>query len=589
MGIFRLTKGELKKIFLKPGIFVVTALLVAVLTFSAVLFKPAYRQDGNVVNITGSTIGQMYDKSYASTETNNTLSKIYLSENYLNPSQSIIEFYRQEILAGKNSKTDELTNAVQKMYDHFVEYKKVAEIKNPNQDVLNSANEKRNKLKELISEFQGLYSKCVNGTNGFYYILLSSTDKTEFDVFLSKCLTSPFTATLPHDETVKVIIHDLEMFQTMNSYISKMSTFLPSEEALNEAETNLTDAKTKIDEISSEIESFKQENTLSDKIEDKNTFKTLITRFQQANMNAYNLTLLTINSSALSNFSDDYIQSLYQFENSEYRTKYTINEQKNICKFYLDNNKYAFEYAKPLSLSTSSNTEPNVYDFMFFALEFCSFIIVIYVVFLGATMIAGEYSSGTMKLLAIRPYSRRKILFSKLLATIIVGLMFLLMTFVVTFIIGAILYSTASLPILLIFNSGAAVAVSPMTSIFLLFLCKTIELIFYAIFALSISTWFKSNAGCVVVSLLLYFISFILTMFTPSLGIVKYLPFVNTNLFGYFGSHLISTTSNNIFVTMFSRVIANDMNFYTSFAIITFFSILIYAITSEIFARRDIK
>ena len=56
MGIFRLTKGELKKIFLKPGIFVVTALLVAVLTFSAVLFKPAYRQDGNVVNITGSTI-----------------------------------------------------------------------------------------------------------------------------------------------------------------------------------------------------------------------------------------------------------------------------------------------------------------------------------------------------------------------------------------------------------------------------------------------------------------------------------------------------------------------------------------------------
>ena len=32
MGIFKLTKGELKKIFLKPGIFVVTALLVLVLT-----------------------------------------------------------------------------------------------------------------------------------------------------------------------------------------------------------------------------------------------------------------------------------------------------------------------------------------------------------------------------------------------------------------------------------------------------------------------------------------------------------------------------------------------------------------------------
>ncbi|MGN1208033.1 MAG: ABC transporter permease [Christensenellales bacterium] len=589
MGIFRLTKGELKKIFLKPGIFIVTTLLVVVLTLSALLFKPAYRQDAGLANVSGSTIGQMYDKSFGSTETNNTLSKTYLTNNCITSSEDIIDFYNQEITAGENSKKAELTASVRKIYDHFVEYKKVAEIKNPNTDVQNSANEKRAKLKELITEFQSLYTKFVNGTNGFYYVLLSSNDKTEFDVFMSKCLTAPFTSTLPHEETVKVIIYDLDMFATMNSYIEKMNTFLPKQEDLFVAETNLADAKTKIGEIEQEIETFKAEKASSDLIDDKSAFKTLITRFQQANMNAYKLTLLTINSSALSEFSDDYIQSLYQFENSEYRTKYVIKEQKNVCKFYLDNNKYAFEYAIPLSLSTSSNFEPNMYDFMFFALEFCSFIIVIYVAFLGATMIAGEYSSGTMKLLAIRPYSRRKILFSKLLATVIVGLIFLVMSFITTSIVGAILYSTSSLPILLIFNAGTVASVSPIISILLLFLCKSIELLFYAIFAISISTWFKSNAGCVVVSLLLYFVSFILTMFTPSLGIVKFLPFVNTNLFGYFGSHLISTSSNNIFVTMFSKVIANDMTFYSSFAIIAFFSVILYAITSEIFARRDIK
>ncbi len=589
MGIFRLTKGELKKVFLKPGIFVVTALLVVVLTLSALLFKPATRQNSSLVNIPGSTIGQMYDKSFGSTEVNNTLSKSYIQTNYITPSTTIIDFYSSEIENNTSSKKQELLAEISNIKTFFAEYQTNTTIKNPDNAQKELLNNQREELKNKILNFQSLYNKYINGVNGFYYLLLESNLKNDLDVFLSKCTTSPFSSTLPHDETAKVVLTDLDMFNTLNAYVEKMTTFLPEKDAVLTAKTNLEDAKTKILEIETDIENFKTENSLSDKLENKYQFRTLITRYQQANINAYRLTLLTINSSALSQFSDDYIQSLYQLENAEFRTKYTINEQKNVCKFYLDNNKYAFEYASPLSLSTTSNTDPNVYDFMFFALEFCSFIIVIYVVFLGATMIAGEYSNGTMKLLAIRPYSRRKILFSKLLATLTIGLIFLIMTFIVTFIVGAILYSTTSLPILIIFNSGAVASVSPILSILLLFLCKSIELIFYAIFALSISTWFKSNAGCVVVSLLLYFISFILTMFTPSLGIIKYLPFVNTNLFGYFGSHLVSTSSNNIFVTMFSRVIANDMNFFISFAIITFFSVILYAITSEIFAKRDIK
>ncbi len=587
MGIFRLTKGELKKVFLKPGIFVVTALLVVVLTLSALLFKPATRQNSGLVNLTGSTVGQMYDRSYGSTDTKNTLSKDYISSNHIIPSTNIIDFYLNEINNNTNSKKQELLDKIKEIKTFFVDYQRNSTINNPSNEIKNLLNEQRAELKTKITEFQSLYNKYINGLNGFYYLLLESTTKNDIDVYLSKCLTTPFSGEMPHSETVKTIYYDLDMFNTLTNYVEQMKTFLPEKQALENAKTNLEDAKTKISEIETDIQNFKSEYSLSDKLEHKQQFRTLITRFQQANENAYNLTLHTINASALSDFSDDYIQSLYQ--NFQFKTKYTINEQKNICKFYLDNNKYAFEYASPLSLNATSNTEPNVYDFMFFAIEFCSFIVVIYVVFLGATMIAGEYSNGTMKLLAIRPYSRRKILFSKLLATILIGLIFLFMSFIVTYIIGAILYSTASLPILVIFNAGNCTAVSPILIILLLFLCKMVELIFYAIFALSISTWFKSNAGCIVVSLLLYFISFVLTMFTPSLGIIKFLPFVNTNLFGYFGSHLISTTSSNIFVTMFSKVIANDMNFFISFSIITFFSVIIYVVTSEIFAKRDIK
>jgi len=590
MGIFRITKGELKKIFLKPGIFVVTALLVVVLTLSALLFKPASRSGANVENVPGTTIGQMYDNSFASTKqsstTKYTLSKIYLNENYITPSTDTISFYLSEIENETSTKKKELLDSIQKVKDCFVEYKKLDDT--PPLDTT-ITDQKREELKKRIEEFQTLYTTYINGSNGFYYLLLDSQSKNDLDVFLTKCLSTPFAVNMPHSETIKVITIDLDMFITLTNYVEQMEIFLPSKQDIETAKNNLDDAKEKILEIENQIEQFKSEYGLEDKLDLKQEFKTLITRYAQASKNAKELTLLTINSSALQNFNDDYIQSLYQFENSTYKTKYAMNEQKNICKFYLDNNKYAFEYASPLSLSTTSNSEANVYDFMFFALELCSFIIVIYVVFLGATMIAGEYSNGTMKLLAIRPYSRRKILFGKLLATLFVGLIFLVLTFIVTYIIGAILYSTTSLPILMVFNSSAIYSVNPLVPILILFLCKTIEMIFYAIFALSISTWFKSNAGSVVVSLLLYFVSFILTMFTPSLGIIKYLPFVNTNLFGYFGSHLSQATTNNIFVNMFSRTIANDMNFFTSFAIITIFSVIIYTITSEIFAKRDIK
>ena len=174
------------------------------------------------------------------------------------------------------------------------------------------------------------------------------------------------------------------------------------------------------------------------------------------------------------------------------------------------------------------------------------------------------------------------------MATILVGLIFLVITFIVTFIAGGILFGLESLPILLIFNATEIASVSPIVSIIFLFLTKTIEIIFYAILALSISTLFKSNSGSIVVAILIYFISFVLTMFTSNLGIFKYLPFVNTNLFGYFGSHTLSK-SGSLITNMFSRIIPNDMNFYASFAIITLFSVLLYTITSIVFKKRDIN
>lgn len=584
--MIKLINGEIKKIFLKPAIFVITALLVFALTLSIFIFKPAKRND-TLVSVSGTTISQMYDASFGSTQSSNTLSKNYLQTTYVESSSNIIDFYSTQLENKEISKKQELLNKLKSIETgSYYVYNKKFTNSSPDEDLASKDN-LRNAFKLDLIEFNNLYTSYINGNNGYYYLLLSTDIKTDLDVFLTSCLSRPFAESMTHFATIEEI-GNLKLFVNLENYINKMEVFSPLEKDLETAKTQLEKGKENIQKIEEDIIAYKNDNPSEKSLEAKKEFNTLITRYQQANENIYNLTLATINSSALNNLSDNEIQSFYQFSNYEYKTKYLMNEQKNICKYYLETNKYAFEYANPLSLSVTSNFEANVYDFMYFALEICSFIIIVYVVFLGATMITGEYASGTMKLLAIRPYSRRKILGSKLLATIIVGLIFLLITFIVTYITGGILFGFASMPMLLVFNSTMVTSLNPIFVILVLFACRLLEITFYAILSLAISTLFKSNAGSIIVAILIYFASFVLSVFSANIGFLKVLPFVNTNLFAYFGSHLTSQ-SNNLLANMFSRVIGNDMNFFISFAIITIFSVIIYYLTSYIFRTRDIK
>jgi len=586
--MIKLIKGELKKIFLKPTIFVVTAMLVFALALSIFLFNPAKRNDIQI-NISGATVSQMYDASFGSTQANNTLSKDYLINNYINSSENIINFYSNQIQDSAVNKKQELLNKIDSIKKgSYTAYR--AKVNTTAADVdVNEKNTLRENFKNDLSEFNTLYTNYVNGTNGFYYVLLSSEEKTNFDVFLTTALTRPFNSTITHTATINEVEENgLDIFNTIIRYINKMEVFTPTEESLTEAQNYLNKSKNALDEIENDIETLKNTNPYENSLEVKNKFKNLVVKYYSASFNAYNLTQLVINDSALQNINDNTIQNSFQFANQTYKTKYSINEQKNIRIYYLETNKYSSEYANPLSLTKASNAEANAYDFMYFALEICSFIIILYVVFLGATMITGEYAQSTMKLLAIRPYSRRKILASKLISSIIVGIIFLIITFLVTFLIGGILYDLTSLPMLLIFNSTFVTSAHPIVLILILFMSKIIEISFFTIFALFISTISKSNAGSVIISVLIYFASFILAAFSSTIPILNLLPFVNTNLFIYFGSSSLGTAANPL-LSIFNRTIGNNLNFWISFIIILIFSIIIYVVTSITFRKKDIK
>lgn len=584
MGLFRLIKGELKKIFLKPGIFVVTTLLVVVLAFSATLFSPTKRNEPTIP-VSGRTVSQVFDNSFGSTAENNTYSK----ENILSQleiSEQLVAYYEELLSSEDNSKKAELQQSLNTAIQSYEKYKKAGNGVGSNWQA-SELETLRTQVKTDIENFAVLFNSLCRGNDGYYYILISETEKDNLSDFLTRATTEPFVANLEYKTTYEKI-EELQVYSVIQNTLNKIENFTPSLETVNKTKSYIETVKANLTLQEEEIISFKTENASSNDPDLIKEFKSKVLKYKTYVLNLKELVKYSILDSGLKNFTDTEIQNLYAINEETYNTKYKINETKLIYEFYLNNNSTALDYATPLSFETTSNFEATGYDFMYFSLTLCSFVIIAYILFLGAGMIAGEQSNGTLKQLAIRPYSRKKLLLSKLLATVLVGIIFLVLSFIITLIIGGVLYGLESLPMLLVFNSTKVMAVNPIIILVILFVCLLAQIIFYAVLSLSISTLFKSNSGSTVVSMLIYVISIILSMFITSLGFLKFLPFVNVNLFGYFGSNSVSS-STNIIARMFTASIPNDFNFYIALIIMLGFSAVLYAITSVVFSKRDIR
>lgn len=585
MGIFRLIKGELKKIFLKPGIFVVTTLLVVVLAFSATLFSPGERNMPSIA-VSGKTVSQVYDNSFGSSDESNLNSKINILTQNVEVSEQLVDYYYNLLISESNSKKAELQQSLNNAIESYEKYKKEGNGVGSNWQT-SKLSELRTQVKADLDNFTILFNSLCEGNGGYYYILISEADKDNLSNFLTRSTTEPFTANIDYKTTYEKI-EEMKIYAVIQEYLNRIENFTPSNESIELTKTYIETVKTNLALQESEITSFKAENSSSNDPDLIKEMKGKIVKYKLYAMNLNELVKYTILDSGLENFSDTDIQSFYVIKDGTYTTKYKINETKLIYEFYLNNNTTELDYANPLSFEETSDFNATGYDFMYFALTLCSFVIIAYILFLGAGMISGEQTNGTLKQLAIRPYSRQKLLLSKLLSTILVGIIFLGISFVITLIIGGVLYGLESLPILLIFNSTSVVSVSPIVMLVILFLCLLMQIIFYAVLSLSISTLFKSNSGSTVISILIYVISMVLSMFVTSLGILKYLPFVNVNLFGYFGSNTVYS-GTNIIARMFTASIPNDFNFYISLALMLGFTVIIYSITSAVFSKRDVR
>lgn len=161
-------------------------------------------------------------------------------------------------------------------------------------------------------------------------------------------------------------------------------------------------------------------------------------------------------------------------------------------------------------------------------------IVSLFAIIIAAGIVAGEFNSGTIKLLLIRPLERWKILLSKYLTVLWFAFVSLILLFITSFIVGGILYgfSGASQPYLA-FKNGNVTEINILWHIFTTYAYACVNLLMMVTFAFMMSTVFRKSSIAVGVSIFLMFTGNALVSFLSQQGWVKYVLFANTNLMVY--------------------------------------------------------
>lgn len=162
-------------------------------------------------------------------------------------------------------------------------------------------------------------------------------------------------------------------------------------------------------------------------------------------------------------------------------------------------------------------------------------LITVFTIIVAGDSLAGEFSSGTIKLLLIRPASRVNILVSKYISLLMFGLLLLLTLFVVSFSVNGILYrfSDMDLPLIHVTAEGLIVEKNMLLQLWKTYLLNGISTILYVTMAFMISSAFRSSNMAIGFSIGTLFAGNMVMGVLQRFDWSKFLLFANTDLTQY--------------------------------------------------------
>ncbi len=212
---------------------------------------------------------------------------------------------------------------------------------------------------------------------------------------------------------------------------------------------------------------------------------------------------------ALSRYSSSKMQVLEYENNSNIKT---YNEKKSYqeAKENMEKSKYVIENDK--DIFDSGDLRGRLIN-MFSEYEL---LIIITVVAIAGAIVSEEFSKGTIKLLLVKPYSRRKILLSKFIVVALTIIFIMIVIGIMQFIVGGILFGFDSLNIPVVeynHKTGSLVEMSILQNILLTGLAKLPIYILIGTLAFAISTLLTNTAVAITISMLGYMGSQIINQF----------------------------------------------------------------------------
>ena len=574
--VSRLFKGELKKIFLGPGIFFMTAFLILLLTIAPKLYEPTTKSDlATTVNISTTTVEDAYT------------SFLDYKNDYSIRVNKVEDEIQELILTNANFK-ENLTNIANEVLESRMQVNTLILA----EDLTGSSNN----LTNLITKAELLDATYKSYMNNYTLPLILVNEELNDDFTLEIAQLLRILNQTGNKSTLDFYI---KLNDTLNNYkcVANIVDYVSKIKNLDYKSDNL---KNILEKYYGSQDKFKADvltaiTTSANEASSKDSYNKDQSKIEE--MESLALTYLSVDDCSYyalrnalylevsANKSDAEMSSYIGFENFN---SYQYRETLTKYDYLLNNNLADSDFATMFSFNANSGSSENAFDYMYFTLEIASFFIIAFTVVMGAGMISKEYSDGTIKLLAIRPYKRNKIILAKILATMFFAFIFVLVSVIVSLITGYILFGISFPNMLIVFNAAYTFTL-PIWVVFLIYLASLmIKIWIFALLAIAISTIFKSYVAAVCISSGIYILNLILTFVSKGANWLKYNPFANLDLFKYFGGSFASLNTSQNLTSLFSSPVFADTSIWVTTITIGILATVLNIILFTVFKHRDI-
>ena len=239
---------------------------------------------------------------------------------------------------------------------------------------------------------------------------------------------------------------------------------------------------------------------------------------------------------------------------------------------------YKYMYENNLSFTsvrTFGSISLTTDGFILFILQVMAFAVAIYATVTIVKSFAGERSSGTLKMQLLKPISKEAMIMGKMLATWVVSIGVLLVTFLLAAIVGVCAYKVDPKSVLIVLNASHVIKSNAATELILYLFYYIIQITQYIVFGMFMSNLIKkSESAALAVSLVVLLIGATIERF---LGYI---------FIGYIG---MDTNLNWLETLTLSGPSLNYMNLYSMLAISIAWLVGMFAFSIFAFKKADIN